>query len=706
MRTRALSLLSAALLAAPLLADDQPAATSPTTTATIEVTATRVPEAVESVPASISVVTGDELRARNVHDLPGALSLVGGVSVAPGGDAGPASSVAELWGLREFDAFLLVVDGVPWGGAFNPAISSLDLTNVERIEVMRGAAPVMYGATSFVGVIHVIHRAAGAEGRTAEVWGGNYSSGGAAASLALPPAGAWKQSLSVNADKQGYRDDRTQVERGHVLYRGQGELAGGILHVDADVSRVNQKPPSPSPLVDDAFSDAIPLDANHNPSDGKIDQDRLHLVGGYDRALGNGSAWTTTLAVTHTKADLVRGFLADGGAVDEEGNNAAGFRQSLTLTDVYFDSHLALHPSSELQVVAGLDYLYGRGDVHGANFDYFVNLDGSGAPDSDGATLQEFPSTLDERNFAGLYAQAEWKPAPRWNLQLGARLNVTHESRTGAVGLGASGDFEPPTTAPQSVTRGSGGAGASYLLWDAAPDSLWVYGDVRDTFKPAAIDFGPEGEGGILKPEEATSYEVGLKGRHLAGRLTWDVSLFEMDFTNVVTSTVGADGLPELQNTGKQRFTGFEGEASYQPVADLTLSAAYSHHEPKFQNFVTLSDDPDITEPINLRGKQVEMSPRELYALGLRWSPARGLNASTTWSYVGKRFLDRENDLPLGGFSVWNAGLGYRFARYELRLDGSNLGDARDVVSESELGPEQFYREPARTWRLTLRATF
>ena len=55
-----------------------------------------------------------------------------------------------------------MVDGVPSGGAFNPALTTLNLTDVDRIEVVRGAAPVMYGATSFVGVIHVIHYAAGA----------------------------------------------------------------------------------------------------------------------------------------------------------------------------------------------------------------------------------------------------------------------------------------------------------------------------------------------------------------------------------------------------------------------------------------------------------------------------------------------------------------------------------------------------------------
>jgi hypothetical protein len=38
------------------------------------------------------------------------LALAGGVSIAPGGDAGPAGSIPEIWGLREADAFLLIVE--------------------------------------------------------------------------------------------------------------------------------------------------------------------------------------------------------------------------------------------------------------------------------------------------------------------------------------------------------------------------------------------------------------------------------------------------------------------------------------------------------------------------------------------------------------------------------------------------------------------
>src|SRR6266550_3931291 len=106
----------------------------------VEVVATRMPEAPHDVPASIEVISGRDLRARGVTSLKDALALAAGVAIAPGGDAGPASAVPEFWGLREFDAFLLVVDGIPWGGALNPAISTLSLRDVDRVEILRGPA--------------------------------------------------------------------------------------------------------------------------------------------------------------------------------------------------------------------------------------------------------------------------------------------------------------------------------------------------------------------------------------------------------------------------------------------------------------------------------------------------------------------------------------------------------------------------------------
>ena len=209
---------------------------------TVQITATREPEVVDKVPASITIITGEELRLRGAHDLRTALSLVAGVEGTPGGDSGPAGSVPALWGLREADAFLLVVDGVPWGGAFNPATPSIDLTGVERIEVLRGAAPTIYGATSFVGVIQVIHYAAGANPGFVGFSGASYGGFGVTGGGNLPDLGDYKQSITANIEKRGYADDRTDYERYHALYRGRVELGFGTFHVDGDVSILPQVP--------------------------------------------------------------------------------------------------------------------------------------------------------------------------------------------------------------------------------------------------------------------------------------------------------------------------------------------------------------------------------------------------------------------------------------------------------------------------------
>src|SRR5258705_2011778 len=160
----------------------------------IVVTGTKLPDELKFVPETVTVVSGDELRARGAVDLRTALSLTAGVDVSPGSDGGPAGSVPALWGLREFDAFLLVVDDVPYGGAFNPALATLDLTDVERIEVLRGAAPVSFGATSFVGVIHVIHYPAGQTPNRLSGSGGNHHTGLGSGSFSPPALGPLKQS--------------------------------------------------------------------------------------------------------------------------------------------------------------------------------------------------------------------------------------------------------------------------------------------------------------------------------------------------------------------------------------------------------------------------------------------------------------------------------------------------------------------------------
>ena len=727
-----LSLLSLPTLAVaqePAAGQEQggaPAGEVPKVSETLQVTATRVPEDVEPVPASVTVITGEEIRARGATDLATALSTVAGVAVAPGGDAGSASSIPELWGLREFDAFLLVVDGVPWGGAFNPALATLDMTDVDRIEVLRGAAPVMYGATSFVGVIQVIHRQPGAPGINVSAWGGSYGSGGAAASAPLPAIGSYQQSLIVNGEQQGFSQNRTGWGRGHLLYRGSLATAGGgTFHVDFDDAIVDQKPFSPVPLVNGVLTPLVPIDSNQNPLHDKIDVNRQQLNLGYDQKLGSSGTWSTLLSGAHTDQTVGRGFLENVTGANPDDH---GIRQHLHLDDLYFDTHLALDLNRTLRLVTGVDELYGKAHNAPSDWDYFQNVNGSNPPDINSFSPFGATDLHDTRSFSGLYAQTEWTPTRRWRLQLGARLNHTHESlvatsvsfpmpamssgsagsaATAAAGAATTAGGTPipkdvsvgPGSATRSVTRGSGVAGLSYLAWEGADGAIWVYGDYRNTFKPAALDFGPDVNGVILKPETSQSYEVGVKGRQLAGRFDWEASLFWMDFSNLVVGQVDAMGNPELINAGKDRFKGFELEADYLLVGNLRLEGVYSYHDAKYTDFLALNNAGVLEQ---LAGNRLPLSAHDLGALGFLYRPASGITGWATISYTGSRFLDRENTALASSYATWAAGVGYRFAAWELRLDGWNLNDSRAPIAASEFGPSQYYRMNGRSFRGTL----
>ena len=664
----------------------------------VQVTATRVPEETGKLPASITVITRQDLVRRGAYDLRSALALAAGIDIAPGGDGGPASSVPEFWGLREFDAFLLLIDGIPWGGAFNPALATLDLAGVDRIEVLRGAAPVMYGATSFVGVINVIHREPGSGPKSLRVAGGSYGTGAADLYLPLPAWGKLQSSLSADFDRAGFRDDRTDWKRAHLLWQGKRSLGAGTVRLGLDGIWLRQDPASPHPRVGTILSPDVPLDANHNPAGSHLNERRITLNSAYNRQAFSGD-WTSTLSLSRSVQGILRGFLVD---VSTTNPNAHGFRETIPTTDIYFDSHVVLHPAKTLEVVAGVDDLYGRGNAHGGDFDYFVNLDGSDPPSS--GSLKDAASVRirDRRNFWGLYAQVEWGVSDEWRFVLGSRLNRTAEWRHVD-----SFEFSPPARDSgadrRRVWRGGGFAGAIWTPWRCQNDSFSIYANYRDTYKPAAIDFGLDSRPEILAPETAASYEGGVKTRWIDDRLVIDVSAFQMDFRNLVIAQT-VSGLPVLTNGGTQRFRGIELETAAKLGNELSWRTVYSLHDARFKNFVT-----DIEGiPTQLGGGRLEMSPRNIAATGLVYGAVSGNGwlGSVQANWVGSRFLNRRNTALAAPYATWSAGVGYRVGEAEFRMDGWNIDNQRPPVSESELGDAQYYRLPARRFELSARWAF
>ncbi len=121
------------------------------------VTATRTPVPADAVVSSVTTISGDELRARGVRFVQDAIRQVPGATVAQVGSYGGVSSLFLRGG--ESDYVKVLIDGVPVnqsGGAYNWA--NLTTDNVERIEVLRGPASVIYGSDAVTGVVQVFTR--------------------------------------------------------------------------------------------------------------------------------------------------------------------------------------------------------------------------------------------------------------------------------------------------------------------------------------------------------------------------------------------------------------------------------------------------------------------------------------------------------------------------------------------------------------------
>ena len=681
-------------------ADDPPAQLG-----TVEVTATPMPEHLGSVPQSVDVITHDQLVALHATDLRSALMLVAGVDVGPSGDNGPAASVPQFQGLAEFDAFLLLVDGVPVGGAFNPDLATVDLTGVDRIEVIRGSAPVKYGATSFVGVINIIHVKAGATGGTAGVSFGSYGSKSISVTAPLSTDGTVRQTLIADYHDQGLSDARAGWDRYHILSRTAVETDGNRFHFDLDAMQIHAQPGSPSPLApgDIRLSPLVPIGSNANPGDARMDEDRVSLTLGDDANLKWGT-WSTVLSDAFTHQHNIRGFLRSDQLTDTGQPNADGFDQDQKHIDLYFDSHLLFDNQPDLSFVVGFSYLYGNGQEQSNNDQYFIHLDGSNPPPTAGLPIDETTAFSDIRSFAGIYGSMDWTFAPDWDFQAGLQLNHDVENNTAS-----DFSYRPVPSAVaggdhRSDTRPSGMLALSYEAWQQGADDLIVYSNYRNTFKPAAVDFGPEYTPGLLQPETARQYEFGLKGVALDGRFNWEASSFLTDMDNTVVNA-DINGKPGISNGGRQRFEGAELEADWRVTEDWRWQAAYSYHRATYRDFLHDTDG-TVAGLTQDAGKRLELSPLDLFSTGLFYMPARGFTANAVVRYVGSRYFDPENSVSTPAYTTYDLGVGYRFMGWTLSLQGRNLNDTRPPISNSELGDSQSYLLTARFFELSASVGF
>lgn len=161
---RTLALL-ATLLCIPALAADPDIALPD-----LAVTATRVPTPLERIPAGVTVITRAQIVDSGFNTLSEALTGIPGVRVSPAGGPGGQASIFVRG--TNSNHVLVLRDGMPINdpseatSAFNFGVDTL--SDIERIEVIRGPMAALYGSGAIGGVINLISRRGKGEGLTLE----------------------------------------------------------------------------------------------------------------------------------------------------------------------------------------------------------------------------------------------------------------------------------------------------------------------------------------------------------------------------------------------------------------------------------------------------------------------------------------------------------------------------------------------------------
>jgi len=121
----------------------------------IVVSATRFDIPLDQSPASVSVISSEDLEQKQIERASDALREVPGLSVVQTGTAGQLTSVF-MRGLPSQDMQVLL-DGIPINQGLSGGMNFADFTtdNIDRIEVVRGPQSTLYGPRALAGVIQI-----------------------------------------------------------------------------------------------------------------------------------------------------------------------------------------------------------------------------------------------------------------------------------------------------------------------------------------------------------------------------------------------------------------------------------------------------------------------------------------------------------------------------------------------------------------------
>jgi outer membrane receptor protein involved in Fe transport len=599
----------------------------------VVVSAAQTDVPLSTTSSSVSVITGDELRARQIDGLADALRLVPGLSVASSGSRGAVTSVFPRGG--ESDYSLLVVDGVQansFGGGLD--FAHVPIVNVERIEIVRGPQSALYGSNAIGAVIRVITRRGGPPSGAASFEGGSFGTTRATAASS-GSLGSWQWGASAERlATDGRNGDRTAAGETIVNddYARTAMSGGGGWQRDdgaglrADVQYVDDERGAPGPFGSDPGGSFQGIDTVSR--------------GTHSRWLSSVSGTTASHGRIRGQAQVTHGR-TDGLFVSPFGESESWSRR--TTGRVQADADLA----DALAASLGAEVLRESG---GGTF-----ITATGA--------REVPI---ERGQTGLFGELRWHRSAGLYVTAGLRVErITRDALAGnGDGFTVRPDFDEDTVVSANPKIAAAwfirSADAGYTKLRASAGT-----GIRppDAFEIAFTD-NPE-----LKPERSRSFDVGIDHALFDGQALVEATAFFNEYDDLIVAVGSFSGSSQYQtdNISNARARGVELAASGRvrlharvPV-DLQLRAGYTFLD---SEILAVDGAPGAPPPF-VPGDPLLRRPRHRFTADVLVDAGR----LGGFLHGGGRSRVLDVDPSLGtfgglfdaaGFSVWNAGLSWK----------------------------------------------
>ena len=602
---------------------------------------------------SVSVVTAEQINDRKVNKVEDAVAYSAGVRVGSSG-LDPRFDNIQV---RGFETTIAAdfLDGLRQPGSGWLSLYSTEAYALERIEVLKGPASVLYGQISPGGMVNRVSKR---------------------------PSLLAKNEMQVQAGSYGHEQGQFDVggkldEAGDVLLRTVGLYRDSGYSVDQMDNQSRLLAPSLSWQIDPdtsltllaqyqerqtAASPMMLQEGDHLTDFWQGDEyyDKLHQrqwTFGYEFEHRFNETFSVQQNLRYGQVSTTNQYLQPTGLVDGHilERYAVGLYEDMNSlsTDTRLVSRFStgnLHHT----VVSGVDYawldtslLYAWGAA--PSIDRW-------APDYHQPVVKPTAALADQDGLEhrmGAYVQDQIE-LDNWRLSAGLRRDWVHVRR------------DDNLTDINSTTRDSATTGQLGVLY-LFDNGLAPYASYATSFLPVS---GVNTSGQPYKPTEGEQFEVGLKYQPPGSRTLLTGSLYHLTQSNVQTRDL-VNPLNNVQ-TGEQVSRGLELEAVSDVSDNLRLTASYAFNDAE----VTKGNNGD-------QGKQPKNVPRHLAALWLDYKLPFGVGVSGGARYTGSTYGDPANEVKNEGYTLVDAGVHYDFGGgldgVRLALNARNLFDKRFI---------------------------